>query len=420
MSNQTKQKANDYDYLIVGAGLAGLHCALRLKKGNPKASVAIAEAYNYVGGRIYTYTPKDYPNIHWESGAGRIHESHTMVKAYLKAYGLTRIPISSTTEYRSSQDPSFPRSDTWTGLSQYLVSTLSSLTSNVLATHSIRELLVKLQGKAKTDALLSHFSYRAEMDVMRADLALESIKREMGPSTDFFVVKEGLGALAKAMKEEAESLGVEFLMGHRLKSVKSKEARFVVADESNQPHRKSLRADHIILALHNKALRAISPFKTHPLLHKIIMCPLLRIYGIFDTPWFSGLPKTVTDGPLRFVIPISERNGTIMVSYTDASDTQYWSSMSEKKLHTEILKELRRLFPEREIPPPLYLKTHLWNAGCSYWAPGKYDPEEASRQILNPMPHIYVCGESWSLKQAWLEGALEHAELLCKTYLLST
>ena len=414
-----KSKSPNYNYLVVGAGLAGLHCALRLKKAKPNASIAIAEAYHYVGGRVYTYTPKDYPNIHWESGAGRIHESHTLVKRYIKSYGLTPIPISSTQEFRSSQDPSHPRPDTWPGLAAYLVSTLSSLTPSLLAQHTIRELLVKIQGKAKTDALLSHFSYRAEVDVLRADLALESLQREMGPSTDFFVVKEGLGALAKAMKQEAEGLGVEFLMGHVLTSVKSKEAHFTVIDEAKQKTRRTLRADHIILALHNKALKQIRPFHNHPLLHKVVMCPLLRIYGIFDKPWFSGLPKTVTDGPLRFVIPISERNGTIMVSYTDASDTQFWSSMSEKKLRTEIVKELRDLFPERHIPAPLYLKTHLWKAGCSYWAPGTYSPEEASKQILNPMPHIYVCGESWSLKQAWMEGALEHAELLCKTHLLS-
>ncbi len=408
------------DYLVVGAGLAGLHCALRLKKAKPKANITVAELYNYVGGRVYTYTPKDYPNIHWESGAGRIHQTHTMVKDYIQSYNLTPIPIPAKTEFRSSQDPQHPHPDTWTGLSQYLVSTLSSLTPSLLTTHSIRELLTETQGKAKTDALLSHFSYRAEMDVMRADLALESLKKEMGPSTNFFVLKEGLGALAKAMHKEAESLGIEFLLGHRLTSVKHKVATFVVEDTNT---RTTIYADHIVLALHNKALRAISPFKSHPLLHKVIMCPLLRIYGIFDKPWFSGLAKTITDGPLRFVIPISERDGTIMVSYTDASDTQIWSSMPPKKLEKEILKELRALFPEREIPAPLYLKTHLWKAGCSYWAPGNYDPEQASEQILQPiktMPSVYVCGESWSLKQAWIEGALEHAELLLKTHLLST
>jgi hypothetical protein len=32
------------------------------------------------------------------------------------------------------------------------------------------------------------------------------------------------------------------------------------------------------------------------------------------------------------------------------------------------------------------------------------------------MPDVYCCGESFSTRQAWMEGALEHADLLLKTH----
>jgi hypothetical protein len=36
------------------------------------------------------------------------------------------------------------------------------------------------------------------------------------------------------------------------------------------------------------------------------------------------------------------------------------------------------------------------------------------------MPELYVCGESFSVgRQAWIEGALEHADLLWETHLKS-
>ena len=45
----------DYDVLIVGAGIAGLHCALRISEKFPSKRIAIAEAYDYTGGRIFTF-----------------------------------------------------------------------------------------------------------------------------------------------------------------------------------------------------------------------------------------------------------------------------------------------------------------------------------------------------------------------------
>ena len=32
-----------------------------------------------------------------------------------------------------------------------------------------------------------------------------------------------------------------------------------------------------------------------------------------------------------------------------------------------------------------------------------------AKKILNPMKNIYICGEAFSHKQAWIEGALQTA-----------
>lgn len=158
------------------------------------------------------------------------------------------------------------------------------------------------------------------------------------------------------------------------------------------------------------------------------MCPLIRTYGVFPvkgkTSWFSGLPKVVTGNPVRYFIPIDASKGIAMVSYTDADDAfrmiQILDSKGEKALGAFILKNLRTLFPSRKIPDYLFFKSHPWTYGCSYWTPGSYSVEEMSVQALHPdpstMPSVYLCGESFSLRQAWMEGAIEHAEGLLKQY----
>jgi hypothetical protein len=150
------------------------------------------------------------------------------------------------------------------------------------------------------------------------------------------------------------------------------------------------------------------------------MKPLLRTYGVFRNPWFEGMPRTITDSPLRHIIPIDER--TIMTSYTDADDTirlkKIYDKGGDDALSQYIVTELRELFPDRDIETPIFFKSHYWKYGCSYWLPGLYDPKEESDAIMSPFPNVFVCGESYSLKQAWVEGALEHAEQMLQKHIL--
>ena len=94
-----------------------------------------------------------------------------------------------------------------------------------------------------------------------------------------------------------------------------------------------------------------------------------------------------------------------MISYTDADDTTEYMKIQEGKgdnaLEAQILKDVRELFPEVKIPKPLFFRSHPWTIGATYWLPGNYSPLKESHT-------------SWSLRQAWVEGALEQAELCLK------
>ena len=412
----------EYDYIIVGGGIAGLYSALKITQAFPQAKVALTEMYSNFGGRIHTY---NHNGVQFEKGAGRIHSSHSMVSALVKRYGLTKIKIPS--EELAEWHPMSEKTtkNMWKSLSTFLISVLSKFSTQTLQTHTLEQILYKTMEVHTIKVMLKRFAYTSELDTLRADLALESLRHELGNGDGYFyVLKEGLHSIIEHILKELEGK-VTFLMEHRLVSLTTKETpilNFAVGKKQ-----KTLMAKKAILAIHSNALKGLAVFKNLPILKHLEMTPLLRIYGVFPQPaWFANIPRTITDSPLRNIIPISAKTGTIMTSYTDNNDTKYWIDVlkkhGEKGVSKQIIKESEKLF-ELTIPEPTFFKMCHWKDGCSYWLPGLYDVKEVSRKFMNPLPlshpNVYVCGESYSTNQAWIESALEHADDMLQRYILT-
>jgi len=409
----------DYDYIIVGGGIAGLYSALKITQAFPKAKVALTEMYSQLGGRIETYRNK---NIQFEEGAGRIHSSHSMVAELVKRYGLTKIKIPNESEALWIGEGDQPRKNSWSSIANFLVLYLSKLDPLVLQTKTIKELLEATMEGFTVIPILKRFAYTSELYTLRADLALHALQAEFSGKGHFYVIKEGMDSIPDRMVKELKGK-VEMFLEHRLTAISSDgvEARLHFKGH------KTFVAKKVILAIPSEALRGLAAFKNLPILKRVSMRPLLRIYGVFPTPpWFEMIPRTITDSPLRHIIPISTKAGSIMTSYTDAKDTEFWMSIhkkfGEKALSKRIVEESEKLF-KIKIPEPHLFKMYYWKDGCSYWLPGLYDVKEASEKIMNPLPlshpNVYVCGESYSTNQAWIESALEHADDMLQRYILT-
>jgi len=146
---------------------------------------------------------------------------------------------------------------------------------------------------------------------------------------------------------------------------------------------------------------------------------LLRIYAKYplrqNGAWFDNLRRMTTNSFLRQIIPINREDGLIMVSYTDGKDVEPFKVKKDKliketKIKDKIHKELNRLFGGK-VPQPTYFKIHYWSVGAHHWKPD-YNSDKISSLILNPSNNIYICGEAFSQKQAWVEGALETSEII--------
>lgn len=418
-----------YDVVIVGAGLAGLTCGIALQKKGLKT--CILEKYGYVGGRVVTYKKDGYQ---WENGAGRIAASHRRLHELLKKYGLHEVPIGKEQLFiprGGDEEDSIP--NTFEVQLASVLKQLKDLPPTLLANHTLEQILKSVMGESEAVRFLEQFAYRAEVTVMRADHAMKSFlgEGEMGTYEGYTVCAEGLSALSDAMLKEYESLGGKVLMRHEMIALSERdcvEVNCKVGSKKEGFSETVVKGKKCILALHSAALKECPSTRHFEVLKHLVMCPLLRTYGVFPVKggksWFSGLPRVVTGNPVRYFIPIDPSKGIAMVSYTDADDAsrmmRILDSKGEKALSAFILKGLREMFPTRTIPDYTFFKSHPWTYGCTYWTPGSYDVEKMSKDCMSPdnagMPSVYLCGESFSLRQAWMEGAIEHAEALLKRY----
>jgi hypothetical protein len=370
-----------------------------------------------VGGRAITFH-KNIPghgSYQWENGAGRIHSSHKWVVDLVDKYGLTKIPIEGGVDMRlpGKSDP-IP-----VDFEKYLKAVnLAALSKDVLLENTLASLLNSVVGQDEANAMINTFEYRSEVDTLRADRALESLNGEIGQSKGFFVLKEGFSYLVEKLQNEAEKLGVVILKKHSVTDFQKLESAGGVYKVFVKDHI-PIKAGKVVVAIPRDAVAELPCLKNLPILQKVKMRPLVRMYAVFPTSgkggcWFQGLNKFVCDLPIRYVLPINPMTGVIMISYTDGDDTKHWHTLKDQALENAIQKELHQLFPDTTIPAPTWLKKYDWPFGCSYWrpTPGNYALTESLLEAENPSPNLYICGESVSYHQGWMEGALESAERL--------
>jgi monoamine oxidase len=234
---------------------------------------------------------------------------------------------------------------------------------------------------------------------------------------DFYGIQGGMDQLTKGLVDQCKQAGVDLKDKHKVTTIKrlANDLFEVSGDDfSYTPQR-------VIIATTRGEYPMFDVLKHTPMLKQLAMSPLTRIYAVYPPnpatgkAWFSD-KKLVLEDPLRYIIPINQESGLIMISYTDGDDTKVWNKLDGKDLQDAIQDDLKRLFPDTTIPDPTYLKKHEWIYGCTYWlpakSPGHYEPHRAMLEAQNPSQNLYVCGESVSLVQAWMEGALESADLL--------
>jgi monoamine oxidase len=307
--------------------------------------------------------------------------------------------------------------------------------------------------------VIDSFGYHSGIGPHNAADAIPYLLREAGPHLDDQLAPvDGMERLPRELVERFEAIGGEVQLGHRLISFD------VEGGGDGHPvlrlqldGRPAITVRRLVLAMPRVALESIAgaspPMRSqeiNDLLGAVEAFPAHKLYLLYDRPWWregDGIGRLdVSDLPLRKTYYLDGVEGTpgesglMLASYTDGQHVDPWRELADGRAPAldrrpfgaldrwdefaappamiDAAQGHLRAMHGRQIPEPVSSAFINWDVvtrggAWHYWKAGARSWEVKSR-IVQPVPDldVCVCGEAYSTAQAWVEGALETAEVV--------
>jgi hypothetical protein len=400
-------------HTIIGAGITGLYLAYNLLlNGVPSEDIVIFEGSKRIGGRIYT---NEHKGFRYSVGAGRLGKKHKYVMKLIKDFKLKDqiINIGKNTNYFIEG-----RLMNEEQLLKHYKSTFKSLKElwkyaiekklngnkydpNLYNLHNYFSLILNAN---EVELLKISLGYQGEMYDMNSYNGLLTLRKDFDISNnDFFVLRDGIQILCDVLYKYIVDAGVSVNFSSILEDVKDD-------DKTIRVNGNIYNYSKLYLTLKRSDYMKINYFKKYDYLFNTVSDGhLLRIFAQYKDVWFKDMPKILTQNKLQFIIPIDYNSGLIQISYSDRYNADFWNAFNtEKDVKKYLTKILNEMFPEKNIKEPEWITMHFWESGDHMWNVGVNTKNIQYKidDIFIPKD-IYILGETYSERQAWVEGAIE-------------
>lgn len=405
-----------YDCVIIGGGLAGLNSAYQILKKKPKSKILLVEKNKRIGGRIHSI------NLHhqhsYEAGAIRFFPGHHHLLKLLKEFKQTKkdfyvIPRDMKINYALTQKKyqkyqNLKESEL--DLYHLLLDTenINSIPEKEQLQITLNQYAEKMLGKNKLEYLkvLNAFPHIFQTS-MKYGLYL--LERDFVKVPEYYIMKNlTLTDLLYQMLEKMKldlHLDEEFI-SYQSKKVKGKN---IISVKTNHH---TFLTHNLIITIPPKQLQKLKLFPAK-LVNSVFPVPLCRMFAIYpaDNYWYQDIDATYTNENVQRIYLKGTR--LVQIAYSSTEKAEFWGELSQDQMaqKKELQKELKRMFPKKEIGHPELLNTHFWEAGVHIWKIKK-EGSEITEQIIQPDTNIpvYIANEAYSKQQRWMEGAMEMSQ----------
>jgi monoamine oxidase len=463
----------ELDVAIVGAGAAGTYLGYRLIRARPDWRIAILERSNRIGGRLWTVKvdglehPIELGGMRYMSGHPLVQSVVDELGIETRAFDPAEQPERTFLRGVVGSSPDDPgggrgydlpageaersASDLMRGAFLEIVPHAGELDEAGWRRHRAT---ARFGGRPLTEwsideavaTILSPEGHRFATDAFGYDSGIrphnagDAIQYVMGtgyPSGKARVPVDGMDRIPRELATRFEALGGTVRLGHDVQRVEVGEGSVVLgfADGSG------IRARRLVLTLPIPALEALagaSPVINGPTWQRLYRStegyPATKLYCWYDRPWWrdgadppTGL-RTTTDLPPRKIFYFDEapdRPASMLAAFTDfrhnepivaLADGRTGGAPAPARLLEALRGWLAAAHPSTDVPAlpagsafqhwgadPREVAWHFWRSGAN--------SDESMDLAAQPDPSlpIHLCGEVFSRRGAWVEGALETA-----------
>ena len=393
---------DSYDIIIVGGGISGLFLAYKLV--DTDLNILVLEKEKEFGGRVHTIQKNGYQ---YECGAARFCNKHNKLLTLIHELDLKDDIIELPGQIESIIDGKKDKCDINKLLNNAILKS-KEYTKDELQNIVFYQYLIDVYDFKTADYINACFGYDSEFFKLNADAAISMFKKDLfHGDTKYFTLKNGLSSIIKEM--------VDLLDSSNNVTLKLDDGLLELTDSTVTTDKGyKYNYDKIIFTIPQELLKKVEYLKDVKELDTVNGIPLLRVYFKYPVKdckvWFKNIKRTTTDNYIRHIIPIDYNNGLIMISYTDHLYAEMLLTIynsGKDKLIKAIHKEIKVLFGINP-PEPEEVFFHYWENGCHFWDIGE-NMNNIYDKIMKPIDNkeLYICGESFSKKQAWMEGSLE-------------
>jgi hypothetical protein len=407
-------------HIIVGAGITGLYLAYKLLlKGVSAVDIVIFEGSDRIGGRIYT---NEHKGFRYSVGAGRLGKKHKYVMKIIKDFKLQDqiINIGKNTNYfvegrlmNEAELLSHYKSNfkSLNELWRYAIEKKLNGNKYDPSLYNLHNYFSLILSSNDVELLKISLGYIGEMYDMNAYNGIITLRKDFDiRNNEFFILRDGIHILCDVLYKYILDAGVSVKFSSILEDVCDSES----GESGDKKYVKVSGVKHSYSKLYLTIKRGdymnIGYFKKYESLFNTVSDGhLLRIFAQYKDVWFKDMPKILTQNKLQFIIPIDYNSGLIQISYSDRYNADFWNAFkNEKDVKKYLTKILNEMFPEKNIKEPEWITMHFWKAGDHMWNVGVNTKkiQEKMDDIFIPKD-IYILGETYSERQAWIEGAIE-------------
>jgi len=322
-----------------------------------------------------------------------------------------------------------------------------------LAEWSLPDALLEVLTPEELAYLADRLIYSFWQQPVQASAALKWVAQEIfRGKAAMSELEGGMAGLPEALARVIDSFGARTAIGHRLAAVKfSNDGGPISLSFETERGRFSLSAGRVVLAMPAGAVAGVDGLAERPEIQELLsaLAPQNAVTTalVYTQPWWREMGirggASTTDLPVRHLRHHGgeewrESHAGALVSYSDGGSAEFWRGLGDGattsgwigadhpvvcELHSQAQMMFGRKF-QKTLPEPVAAFTEDWSEAASgaafhMWSKGS-NPAHVMHSTLCPVPaqKLNICGEAWSQRQGWIEGALESVDMMLEREIL--